>query len=89
MPNPIPKTDESLKAHAQQALNALKTARVTIVTAESCTAGSIAALLAEAEGATQWHLSSASPTCRRRVAGCRRFNLVAIEFQDEQANGRR
>ena len=38
---------------------------------------------------SQWHLSSASPTRRRRVAGCRRFNLVAIEFQDEQANGRR
>jgi PncC family amidohydrolase len=52
VPNPIPKTDEKLKAHAQQALDALKAARVTIVTAESCTAGSIAAMLAQAEGAS-------------------------------------
>ena len=52
MPNPISKTEEKLKAHAQHALDALKAARVTIVTAESCTAGSIAALLAQAEGAS-------------------------------------
>jgi len=51
MKNPIPKSD-GLKQQAQQALDALKAAKLTIVTAESCTAGSIAALLAEAEGAS-------------------------------------
>jgi len=50
--NPFPNTDGKLKKHAQQALDALKAANVTIVTAESCTAGSIAALLAQAEGAS-------------------------------------
>ena len=40
-----------LKAHAQRALDALRAANATIVTAESCTAGNIAALLAQAEGA--------------------------------------
>jgi nicotinamide-nucleotide amidase len=49
--NPLPNTDGKLKEHAQQALDALKAAKVTIVTAESCTAGSVAALLAQAEGA--------------------------------------
>lgn len=44
--------DKKLKEHAQQALDALKAANVTIVTAESCTAGTIAALLAQAEGAS-------------------------------------
>jgi len=44
--------DKKLKAHAQQALDALKTAKITIVTAESCTAGTLAALLAQAEGAS-------------------------------------
>ena len=43
--------DKKLKAKAQQALDALKSAQLTIVTAESCTAGTIAALLAQAEGA--------------------------------------
>ena len=43
---------ETLKAHAQQALDALKAAGLTIVTAESCTAGTITALLAQAEGAS-------------------------------------
>jgi nicotinamide-nucleotide amidase len=50
--NSLPYTDGRLKEHAQQALDALKNAKVTIVTAESCTAGSIAALLAQAEGAS-------------------------------------
>jgi len=44
--------DKKLKAHAQQALDALKAANATIVTAESCTAGTIAALIAQAEGAS-------------------------------------
>jgi nicotinamide-nucleotide amidase len=48
----VQNTDEKLKARAQQALDALKAANVTIVTAESCTAGTIAALLAQAEGAS-------------------------------------
>jgi nicotinamide-nucleotide amidase len=48
----ISKPDGALKDHAQQALDALKAAKLTIVTAESCTAGSIAALLAQAEGAS-------------------------------------
>jgi nicotinamide-nucleotide amidase len=52
VPNAIPTEDKNLKAHAQQALDALKAAKVTIVTAESCTAGTIAALLAQAEGAS-------------------------------------
>ena len=51
MKTPIPDTDGKLKAHAQQTLEALKAAKVTIITAESCTAGTIAALLAQAEGA--------------------------------------
>jgi nicotinamide-nucleotide amidase len=38
-------------AHAQRTLDALKAAQATIVTAESCTAGTIAALLAQAQGA--------------------------------------
>jgi len=49
--NPLPNTNGELKEHAQQTLDALKAAEVTIVTAESCTAGSIAALLAQGEGA--------------------------------------
>ena len=52
MRNPISSADNKLKAHAQRALDALKAANATIVTAESCTAGSLAALLAEAEGAS-------------------------------------
>ena len=52
MPNSILNADKKLKAHAQQALDALEAAKVTIVTAESCTAGTIAALLAQAEGAS-------------------------------------
>jgi nicotinamide-nucleotide amidase len=50
--NSITNADGKLKQHAQQALDALKAAKVTIITAESCTAGSIAALLAQAEGAS-------------------------------------
>jgi nicotinamide-nucleotide amidase len=50
MKNPIAKSD-GLKQLAQQALDALKAAKLTIITAESCTAGSIAALLADAEDA--------------------------------------
>ena len=52
MQNSDPNADGKLKQRAQQTLDALKTAKVTIVTAESCTAGSIAALLAQAEGAS-------------------------------------
>jgi nicotinamide-nucleotide amidase len=52
MPNSAPTGDKKLKAHAQQALDALKAAKVTIVTTESCTAGTIAALVAQAEGAS-------------------------------------
>jgi nicotinamide-nucleotide amidase len=52
VPNSILNAHKKLKAHAQQALDALKAAKVTIVTAESCTAGTIAALLAQADGAT-------------------------------------
>ena len=44
--------DKKLKEHAQQALDALKAAKLTIVTAESCTAGTVAAHLAQAEGAS-------------------------------------
>ena len=51
MPSSIFNPDGKLKAHAQQALDALKAEKLTIVTAESCTAGAIAALLAQAEGA--------------------------------------
>ena len=50
MSNSILNADKKLKAHAQEALDALKAAKVTIVTAESCTAGTLAALLAQAEG---------------------------------------
>jgi len=49
---PISDADKKLKQKAQQALDALKAASLTIVTAESCTAGAIAALLAQAEGAS-------------------------------------
>lgn len=52
MPNQIASPDGKLKQHAQQTLDALKVAGITIVTAESCTAGTIAALLAQAEGAS-------------------------------------
>lgn len=52
MQNSIATGDKKLKERAQQALDALKAARVTIVTAESCTAGTIAARLAQAEGAS-------------------------------------
>ena len=52
MPNAILNADKKLKAHAQQVLDALKAAEVTIVTAESCTAALIPALLAQAEGAS-------------------------------------
>jgi nicotinamide-nucleotide amidase len=52
VPNSILNADKKLRAHAQLALDALKAAKVTIVTAESCTAGTIAALLARAEGAS-------------------------------------
>lgn len=41
----------SLKKRAQETLSALKAARMTIVTAESCTAGAIASILSQAEGA--------------------------------------
>jgi nicotinamide-nucleotide amidase len=52
VPNSILNADKKLRAHAQLAIDALKAAKVTIVTAESCTAGTIAALLAQAEGAS-------------------------------------
>ena len=52
MPSSILNADKKLKALAQQVLDALKAATVTIVTAESCTAGIVAALLAQAEGAS-------------------------------------
>ena len=52
MSHSILNADKKLKAKAQQALDALKAAKLTIVTAESCTAGTIAALLAQAEGAS-------------------------------------
>ena len=51
-PSSILYDEEKLKAHAQRALDALRAARATIVTAESCTAGTISALLAQAEGAS-------------------------------------
>jgi nicotinamide-nucleotide amidase len=51
VPHSILDPDKKLKQHAQQALDALKAAKLTIVTAESCTAGTIAALLAQAKGA--------------------------------------
>lgn len=51
MQNPISDTDGDLKKHAQQALDALKAGKMTIVSTKSCTAGSIAALLAQAKGA--------------------------------------
>jgi nicotinamide-nucleotide amidase len=50
--NPIWNADKKLKARAQQVLDVLKAVKVTIVTAESCTAGTIAALLAQTEGAS-------------------------------------
>jgi nicotinamide-nucleotide amidase len=49
--NAIPAADGKLKGRAQKVLSALKAANMTIVTAESCTAGAVAALLAQAEGA--------------------------------------
>ena len=52
MSNSILNADKKLKARAQRTLEALKDANLTIVTAESCTAGTIAALLAQAEGAS-------------------------------------
>jgi nicotinamide-nucleotide amidase len=52
MSNPIPNAHKNLSQRAQQALDALKAAKLAIVTAESCTAGTIAALLAQAEGAS-------------------------------------
>ena len=45
-------TNKKLKRHAQQVLDALRFAKVTVVTAESCTAGAIAALLAQGKGAS-------------------------------------
>lgn len=47
----ITRNDGPLQEHAQRVINALKDAKLTIVTAESCTAGEVAAILAEAEGA--------------------------------------
>ena len=44
-------TDGALKDQAQGVMTALKDAKLTIVTAESCTAGAIASTLAQAEGA--------------------------------------
>jgi nicotinamide-nucleotide amidase len=52
MSNVILKPDDKLKLRAQHAIDALRAAKLTIVTSESCTAGSIAALLARAEGAS-------------------------------------
>jgi len=49
--NAISATNAKLQARAQQVASALKAANMTVVTAESCTAGNLAALLAEAEGA--------------------------------------
>ena len=49
--NAIPAADGRLKNRAQQVLSALKAANMTIVTAESCTAGTVASLLAQADGA--------------------------------------
>src|SRR5689334_3950174 len=43
--------DDALKEQAQRVINALKDAKLTIVTAESCTAGAIASMLSQAEGA--------------------------------------
>jgi nicotinamide-nucleotide amidase len=90
VPNPIPHTDGKLKEHAQQALDALKAAELTIVTAESCTAGSIAALLAQAEGAsdilhggfTTYTKEHKTKGTRRAVAfaqgtGCRQRRVLA------------
>lgn len=42
----------NLKERAQKVLSILKIAKMTIVTAESCTAGAIAAALAQADGAS-------------------------------------
>ena len=52
MQNPIPVPNNRLKERAQRVLEALKAARMTIVTAESCTAGTIASVLAQADGAS-------------------------------------
>jgi nicotinamide-nucleotide amidase len=49
----ISKTDDVLKDRAQQVLSALKDAKMTIITAESCTAGAIASILSQAEGASE------------------------------------
>ena len=46
-----PAMDDSLKERATQVLSAVKAANMTIVTAESCTAGAIVSLLAQSEGA--------------------------------------
>ena len=52
MRSPVPVADHTLEDRAQQVLSALEAADMTIVTAESCTAGAIASLLARAEGAS-------------------------------------
>ena len=52
MKDPTIHTADRLKDHAQQVLAALKAAKMTIVTAESCTAGAIASILSQAEGAS-------------------------------------
>ena len=53
MSNPATGNNAALKERAQKVLSALKDAKMTIVTAESCTAGAIAAILAQAEGASE------------------------------------
>ena len=52
MQNPVSVPDGSLEDRSQQVLSALKAADMTIITAESCTAGALACLLARAEGAS-------------------------------------
>jgi nicotinamide-nucleotide amidase len=52
MKDPTNHIDDTLKDHAQQVLAALRAAKMTIVTAESCTAGAIALILSQAEGAS-------------------------------------
>jgi nicotinamide-nucleotide amidase len=49
---PIETYQQSLRARAQDIVSALKAAKMTIVTAESCTAGSIATRLSQADGAS-------------------------------------
>jgi nicotinamide-nucleotide amidase len=49
---PIETYQRSLRARAQGIVSALKTAKMTIVTAESCTAGAIATWLSQADGAS-------------------------------------